>query len=114
MQQFDRKKRLLNKTEFDHVFQQAIKIGMSEFTILYRPNDVGHARLGFALSKKMVPKAHDRNRLKRLLRETFRTKALPPIDIVVLGRPNTSQLINSKIIANLDKLWTKLAGIYGN
>ncbi len=52
-------------------------------------NGLGHPRLGLAISRKVSPRATDRNRLKRMLRECFRThqQALPPLDLVVVGRP---------------------------
>ena len=43
------------------------------------------ARLGLVVSKKGTPKAHRRNRVKRIIRETFRLNAgqLPAADIVI-------------------------------
>ena len=44
-----------------------------------------HARLGLIVGKKAVPKASARNRIKRVIRERFRTvqTELPPVDIVI-------------------------------
>lgn len=106
---FDKSRRLLKKNDYDHVFQQAKKLVTAEFIFLYRCNSVGHARLGLALSKKNIAKAHDRNRIKRLLRETFRTKELPAIDVIVLGRQGVANLPNSLTITKLSKAWDKLA-----
>lgn len=36
------------------------------------PNDLTHARLGIIASKRVAPRAVDRNRGKRLIREAFR------------------------------------------
>lgn len=41
-------------------------------TAFVRPNDCGQHRLGITASRKMARRAVDRNRVKRLLRETFR------------------------------------------
>ena len=107
---FDKTRRLLNKSDYDNVFNQAKKIVTSEFIVLYRENTIGHARLGLALSKKMIAKAHDRNRLKRMLRETFRTRCLPAVDIVILARSGVAKVQNSIIIARLSTVWDKLCG----
>lgn len=103
----------MRKAEYDEVFKQAKKIVTDEFIVLYRSNTLGHARLGLALSKKIIPKAHDRNRVKRVLRETFRTRQLPAIDLVILGRQGVANVQNSIIIAKLSTAWDKLSVLCG-
>lgn len=108
MYSFDKTRRLLNKADFDYVFSEAKKTATKEFIILYRQNDIGHARLGLAIAKKKVLKAHDRNYIKRLFRESFRINSLPAVDIVILAKINilnARQLIN---IESLNKAWDKL------
>lgn len=41
-------------------------------TVFVLPNDLGINRLGVTASKKLSTRSHDRNRAKRLVRETFR------------------------------------------
>ena len=108
MNEFYRSKRLLKKADYDAVFSKANKWVTSEFIFLYRNNDIGHARLGLAISKKTVAKAHERNRVKRLLRETFRTITLPAVDVVVLAKRGIENVKNPTLIANLNKAWSKL------
>jgi ribonuclease P protein component len=105
---FDKTQRLLKKSDYDYVFNQATKLVTSHFIILYRENDVGHARLGLALSKRVIAKAHDRNRIKRLVRESFRTRCLPAVDIVILAKNGIAKVQNSVIIAKLSQAWDKL------
>jgi ribonuclease P protein component len=110
---FDKTRRLLKKSDYDHVFNQATKMVTSDFIVFYRTNNIGHARLGMALSKKMIAKAHDRNRVKRVLRETFRTyDRLPAVDIIVLARHGINRVQNSTIFKNLGKTWEKLSIAY--
>jgi len=107
---FPKTKRLLNKFEYDAVFKEATRLGTSAFIVLYRDNAIGHARLGLAISKKMVSKSHDRNRLKRLLRETFRKAKLPSVDIVILAKRGAASVQTSTLIAHMNGVWGKLLG----
>ncbi|MDF1677794.1 MAG: ribonuclease P protein component [Legionellaceae bacterium] len=107
---FDKTHRLLHKQEFDVVFRCAKKITNPEFTVLFCKNTLGHARLGLVISKKIVNKAHDRNRIKRILRESFRLNSqLPAVDIVVLAKPFVKKALSFQMRANLDKLWNRLS-----
>ncbi|KTD24079.1 MULTISPECIES: ribonuclease P protein component [Legionella] len=108
MDRFGKTRRLLKKSDYDYVFAQARKLVTSEFIVLHRINSLGYARLGLALSKKSIPKAHDRNRIKRLLRETFRIARLPAVDVVFIARPGLAEIENKKIIARLGTIWDKL------
>ena len=111
---FDKTRRLLKKSDYDHVFSQASKLVTPEFTILYRDNMIGKARLGLALSKKMIAKSHDRNRIKRVLRESFRTNLrLPAVDLIVLARPGAGKANKSILIEKLSGAWNKLSASYG-
>lgn len=112
MYRFEKAQRLLNKKDYDHVFTQAKKTVTSEFVILHRENILGHARLGLALSKKIIQKANQRNRLKRLLRESFRTNQLPAVDIIFLARHGVAKVNNKIINATLGSIWDKLIALY--
>lgn len=105
---FKKQQRLLKKIEYDHVFDQAKKIVTAEFILLYRKNNLGYARLGLALSKKMIAKAHDRNRIKRILRESFRQRSLPAVDMVFLARTGIAKKSNADININLSNAWERL------
>lgn len=105
---FKKTQRLLTKNDYNYVFEQAQKIVTSELTILFRENNLGHARLGLALSKKMIAKAHDRNRIKRMIREAFRQEELPAVDMIFLARHGVAIQSNATINAGLSRVWKKL------
>jgi ribonuclease P protein component len=84
----------------------------SEFIILHYANTLGYARLGLAISKKVIPKAYNRNRIKRLLREAFRTARLPAIDVIFLARHNVGKIENKTIMTKLSTTWDKLTDLY--
>lgn len=114
MNGFDKTRRLLKKSEYDYVFAQANKLVTTEFVILHRSNAVGVARLGLAISKKKIARACQRNRVKRLLRENFRLRQLPAVDIIFLARNDVTTINNNVITANLGHAWEKLTNFYVN
>ncbi len=69
---FEKKFRLLSARDFEE-----LKVGSSSYKkaaliIYYKKNSFNQSRIGLSVPKK-IGKSHDRNRLKRLLREFFRT-----------------------------------------
>jgi ribonuclease P protein component len=108
---FRRSQRLLEKTAFQHVFDQPCKSSDRYFVILARHNNLAQARLGLAITRKRVKRATERNRLKRLARETFRYHQyiLAGLDCIVLARDGVDQVENRILLHSLTKHWQKLA-----
>jgi len=105
---FPRYKRLTTAGDYQYVFTQAKRYGTPALTLLVRDHtQTAQARLGLAIAKKCAKRAVDRNRIKRLIRESFRVQQhkLPSVDIVVLCRPTILQLTNAQILTQLDKQW---------
>jgi ribonuclease P protein component len=77
--------RLVRQAEFDQVFAENQRARTDTFIVMARPNQVGHARLGMVVSRRLLPRAVDRNRVKRCIRECFRVRLdkLPACDFVV-------------------------------
>jgi len=69
---FPKEARLAKRAEFLRVYEQGRRIEGRYMTVFLLPN--GHAiqRVGITATKKAIGRAHDRNRAKRLLRESFR------------------------------------------
>ena len=89
-----RRCRLARKRDFDAVFRTGVAIGDEWFVFHARPNDLGHPRLGLAVSRRHGD-APTRNRIKRRLREAFRLD-LPgwtlALDVVVIPRPGAAHV----------------------
>lgn len=81
---------------------------MPEILLLYRKNDIGKARLGMAFSKRHIPKATNRNRIKRILRESFRCNRLPSVDIIAVARHGLDGVSNPVLKSRLEHAWKKL------
>ena len=73
-------------------------------------NNSGGARLGLAISKKNLPSAVQRNRVKRLIRESFRRhkKELAGKDLVVMARKNLEPVDNKILGEALADVWKKI------
>jgi ribonuclease P protein component len=78
--------------------------------VLASPARPGAARLGLAISKKQARRAIDRNRLKRLIRETFRRSRdeLPGVDLVVMARAVALGVDNRRLTASLQRHFQRL------
>lgn len=108
---FSPQKRLLTAAEYSQVFNQGCcKAGDNAFLLLARQNQLEIGRLGLAVSKKQLRRAVDRNRVKRMARETFRQhENLSGFDLVLLCRPGVKGLDKSEIRHKLDTLFDKIA-----
>lgn len=104
---FARQDRLLTAVDFKYVFDKAVKTADSAYTILARQNTTARPRLGVIVSKKNVAHASARNRLKRIVRESFRHNKdmLPAYDIVVICRSKAAHTLNNKLFEKLQKHW---------
>lgn len=108
---FAKSLRLLSASEYSRVFANTqVKSACPEILFIASVNDLQQARLGLVIAKKHVKLAVHRNRLKRLIRESFRLRQhqLPPLDVVVLARKGLGDMDNATMLRMLDKQWNRL------
>lgn len=106
---FPRELRLLAPVQFKAVFEQPFRASTPQLTLLSRQNTLGFARLGLTVAKKHLKRAHERNRIKRIVRESFRLKQhqLPCYDFVFVAKGGIGQLSNQELFETLEKLWQR-------
>jgi ribonuclease P protein component len=89
-----KKQRIARETEFDRIVKEGVRYTTRHFTIIIYRNSLESRRLGISVSKK-VGGAVQRNRVKRLVREFFRThkQTLPRwSDLLFIARLGSSRL----------------------
>lgn len=106
--------RLLHASDFKSVFDGALyKVHQSGFMLLAVPSthqNLSHARIGLVIAKKKIRRAHERNRVKRLARESFRLHQteLPALDIVLMAKADAQNLPNEVLHQELVAAWRQL------
>ena len=106
---FTKNNRLLDAADFGRVFDGATRSRDKLFTVLCRHNATDNARLGLAIAKKRCRRATARNRIKRVVRESFRRQQdlLSGLDIVVMNQPAAAAADNADLFASLDRHWQR-------
>ena len=103
--------------EYSAVYEAKVRESRGPLTVYALPNDLGHPRLGMSVSRK-VGVAVRRNRIRRLVRESFRLLQhdLPQgYDLVVVVRPHEPlmladyQKLLMGILVRLHGAWQKRA-----
>ena len=103
-------RRLRRKPEFEAVHARGRRLGNGFFAVTARFNDEGHPRLGMAVASKLAGGSVARNRIRRVVRESFRLHQheLPAVDIVVSARQRSRDASNSELRAGIEELWSKV------
>ena len=103
-------RRLRRKPDFEAVYARGRRMGNGFFGVTARLNDEGRPRLGLAVASKMAGGSVERNRIRRVVRESFRLHQheLPAVDIVVSARPRARGAVNRELRAQIEELWRKV------
>jgi ribonuclease P protein component len=108
---FGKERRLLNASDYSRVFDGAeARASHKHLLLLARTNEGPGHRLGLVIAKKNVRLAVQRNRVKRIAREVFRTlpESEPSMDVVLLARRGLDQLDSQELSTVLRQQWQKL------
>jgi ribonuclease P protein component len=107
---FGKNRRLLKSFEYKEVFDNnSVRVAHPNLLILAEPNGTETSRLGLVIGKKNVPTAVARNRVKRVVRERFRSTSLPVgIDLVFLARKDLGALSTKDMAALIEHTWVRL------
>ena len=102
--------------EFKRIYAIGRRFGNEYFTANAQANGLSWPRLGMSIAARNLRRAVDRNRVRRLIRESFRVhqQGLPPLDIIIGARVATKSADGPCMRAALDKLWQKIAASCGN
>lgn len=108
---FSKEDRLLGGSDFAAVFNNSKRDPGPFFLVLYTQNGTQRARLGLAVSRKVSLKAVVRNKIKRLIRESFRHNKgrLGGFDIVVIARTASAKADPQKLDSSIMRHWQNIS-----
>jgi ribonuclease P protein component len=102
--------RLKNSAQIQKILACAKKYRYPNLSVFIASNILKYPRLAIIISRKNVAKAVERNRIKRLIRESFRLNQdkITSNDIIVFGYRGINALTNFELQQCLIKIWQKL------
>jgi len=108
---FPAHKRLRRKLEFDAAYARGRRFGNGFFAVTASSNEQLGARLGMAVAVRTAGNSVERNRIRRIIRESFRLHQLelPAVDLVVSARPSARGAPGAQLQASLAALWKKIS-----
>ena len=109
---FSRQARLLQAAEFKNALRSRRRQRGTGVIVTVVPNQHGYARLGIVVGRKALPRAVDRNRFKRLVREQFRKVAaqLQSVDVVVQAQSKLARSYLTLLPSELSQLLQAAGG----
>ena len=104
--------RLLKPSDFQAIFNNApLRASHKHLLVLARPNGLDRPRLGLVIAKKHIRLAVQRNRIKRIARESFRIQQhkLAGIDAIVLARRELDHFDNARLHQIFRQQWRRIS-----
>lgn len=102
--------RLRHAREFQRVYARGRRFGNEFFTATVLRTDGPEPRLGMSVAARRLGGSVSRNRVRRLIRESFRVNqhALASLDIVIGARASAKTVDNGRLRAALERLWQSI------
>lgn len=106
-----RQQRLSDPKEFKAVFQANKKRFLPYLAVFSKLNEKDYARIGIVVSKRNVRKAHQRNLVRRIIRESFRFNQmlLTNLDVVIVVYQAYGLLSRKEMRRVMDEYWKKIS-----
>jgi len=108
---FNKSERLLKRSEFIRLSRSGKRVRNSVFVGNYLPGKTAKCRLGITVTKK-VGCAVTRNRIKRLVREYFRTRKATirgTWDINIIARKAAAESSSEKLFPALQRIFDEIS-----
>jgi ribonuclease P protein component len=104
-------RRMRRQSEFKCAYASGRRYSNEFVTATTLRNDITWPRLGMSIAARILRRAVDRNRVRRLIRESFRMhqQQLPSLDIIIGARAGAVKADRAHLRASLDRLWRKIA-----
>ena len=98
---------MTNKLNFNDVLSSNTRSEDELFSVFFVKNKANLCRLGVSLPKKTITKATKRNKIKRIIKNSFNVffQATKGIDVVVRAKKEPQPNTGDKILQSLDQHW---------
>jgi ribonuclease P protein component len=108
---FSAHQRLRRKADFEAAYARGRRLGNGFFGVIAVSNDRDAPRLGMAVAVRMAGSGVARNRIRRIIRESFRLhqRELPAVDLVVSARSAARGASPAEMRAQLSALWRQVS-----
>ena len=101
---------MTNKLNFNDVLSSNTRLEDELFSVFFIKNKTNHCRLGVSLPKKIIAKATRRNKIKRIIKNSFNVffHETKGIDVVVRAKKEPQLNTSDKILQSLDQHWKRI------
>ena len=107
---FTKSRRLVCSTEYQTVIAHDCRSKDTLFVVYAHGKGRQLGRLGVTVSRRVARRAVERNRIKRVIRESFRhqQKFLVGLDIVTIARGATRGIETKQLLVSLEGHWRRV------